>query len=661
MCGIFGQFSLRGADPALIERMARALAHRGPDGYSLHVDDGGQFAFGAGRLAIIDLTAPPGVIFSEDRRVSVAFNGEIYNHADLRAELVAHGHVFSTRTDTEVIVHGYEQWGDGVIERLRGMFAVCIWDADHQRAILARDRLGEKPLYVAQVGDQVLFASEVKAILQSPEVPRRVSPRAVPQFMILGYVTPPDTMFDGIEKLAPGERLIIERDGDHIRVDRSCYWTPTVNPAQKDAPPYADTVKTVRAAVDDAVEMQMMSDVPIGAFLSGGVDSTAVVALMRQHTSEQVRTFTVGFDVPPGSKEDAKFNVDARYAADVSSAFGTQQHLIRIRQNEGLSDVLPHLIYSMDDLIAMPTIIQTAFVAALARSSGVPVLLNGEAGDELFMGYEHYRADQVVSRYLRLPTLLRQGVIEPLVLGLPNHPRLDSARKLIRKAHAPDPAARYLEWMRVVSPESFKRLIRRSAALDSAIASHALKSYLDHPTTPYYTDRLAYTNLKLYVGENSNMRMDKMCMAMSIEARSPLEDFHLAEMALNLPMAYKLRNGDFKRVFKDAVRDLVPADVLTRPKWGFNPPASEWLRTALLPLVNQFLTRERIEAAGIFDADAVAGIIHAHVVERRYEMWALWNLLIFHIWYALFIDGSFTLSHTLTPADLLDPALSSVG
>ncbi|MDX2162340.1 MAG: asparagine synthase (glutamine-hydrolyzing) [bacterium] len=656
MCGIFGHYAPGGASIALVERMARLLAHRGPDGYGLHADPDGRFAFGAGRLAIIDLSAHPGILFSEDRQTAVAFNGEIYNYKPLRAALERAGHQFATHTDTEVIVHGYEQWGDGVIERLRGMFGVAVWDSTRQRVLIARDRLGEKPLYYAPIdgdaGREWVFASEVKALFAHPGLRRAVDPDGLIQFLSLGYTLPPRTAFAGVCKLAPGAMLICENGG--VRTVQ--YWLP--HPAKGDLPPYPDAVRQVRALLEETVAMQMMSDVPIGAFLSGGVDSTAVVALMRRALApgQTLSTFTVGFDVPPEGKADRKFNVDARYAAAAAAHFGTQHHAIYLKQDERLSDLLPHLIYHQDDLIAMPTVVQTAYVAALARTGGVPVLLNGEAGDELFMGYQHYRTDQVLTRYLRLPALLRRGVLDSALARLPGG-RFDSARKLPGKA-ALGPAGRYLTWTRILDFEQIARLLHAGGRADAQAAVHAwIDPLLAVPGTDDFTERLAVGNLIGFVGENSNMRVDKMCMAMSVEARSPLEDYRLAELALRLPRAYKLRGGDFKAVFKDAIRDLVPQNVLTRPKWGFNPPASDWLRGPLQPLIRRWLSREYIESVGVFDAAAVERALHEHVVEREYRLWEVWTALAFHVWHALFIDQALTLPEPLAAPDLVAGAV----
>lgn len=653
MCGIYGHYCPAGADPNLIERMAKRLAHRGPDGYGMY--HRGSIAFGSGRLSIIDLQAGFQPIFSEDRRTAVVFNGEIYNYRPLRAELEALGHHFTTQTDTEVIVHGYESWGDGVLDRLRGMFALCVWDEPNERLLLARDRMGEKPLYYAPLPNgELVFASEIKALFEYPHLKRAVNHDSVPAYLILGYVPPPATMFAGINKLAPGECMVVERG--HIRQRQ--YWE--LNMAARDVPPYADAVRSVRQTVIECVEMQMMSDVPIGAFLSGGVDSTVVVAIMQAASRQPVKTFTVGFDAPPGSKADQKFNVDARYAELVARKLGTDHHVITIPQDDRLAWLLPHLVYAMDEPVAMPTIVQTAYVAALARLNGVPVLLTGEAGDELFLGYNHYRMDQLIDRYLRIPALLRTNLLTPIMERLPGG-RFENARKLAQKSRLTDPADRYLAWLRLIDIERLPELLA-SPLLASQGAEQIraqLRPILAMPDTRHFADRAAYAGLRLPLPENGNVRVDRMSMAMSIEARSPLQDYRLVDLALSLPLEYKLRRGDFKVIFKDAFADRIPQEVLTRPKWGFTAPASDWLRTALRPLVEHILSPELVEAVGVFRPDTIQRLVHAHLVERQYELWPVWSALVFHLWHALYIDQSLTLDKTLTPGDLYQTAANA--
>lgn len=650
MCGIYGHFNPRGADLTVIERMAQVLSHRGPDGYGTYHSDNSILAFGAGRLAIIDLAADAGPIFSEDRRIAVVYNGEIYNYKALRAELELLGHHFATRTDTEVIVHGYESWGIGVIQRLRGMFALCIWDESESRLLLARDRLGEKPLYYAVLGDEFLFASEAKALFEHSGLRRAVNPDALPFYLTLGYTPPPLTMFAGVEKLAPGELMIVGRSG--IRKER--YWQLVMDTT--DSISFDEAVQKVRQELIASVEMRLMSDVPVGAFLSGGLDSTAVVAIMSRAMNRPVQTFTVGFDMGGDSNADAKFNVDARHAAKAAQFLGTEHYAITIKQDESVAEAFPHLVYAMDEPVAQHAIIQTAYVAALARNCGVPVLLSGDASDELFLGYPHYRADRILERYLAIPGLLRKTILNPILEQMPA--RFESARKLARKSRNTDPFSRYLEWMRIISPERLPGLMNNQAIAGQtqAVVGNRVKSLLLAPKTNYFADRIAFTSLNLWIAEDSNMRVDKMSMLMSTETRAPFEDHHLVETALRIPLIHKLRYGDFKAVLKNAVADLVPPETLARPKWGFVPPSSDWLRTVLRPLVDTYLSKERVVAAGYFQPDAVANLVGAHITKKSYELWPVWALLVFHLWHALYIHQDLKLERKLTPTDLMPEA-----
>lgn len=648
MCGICGQYSSRGADPKLVERMMSRLAHRGPDGQGTYHQ--ANFAFGATRLAIIDLAAGAQPIFNENRHIAVVNNGEIYNYPALRATLEAQGHIFTTHTDTEVIVHGYESWGVDVLTRLRGMFAIAIWDEPNERLVMARDRFGEKPLYYTQVGDDFLFASEIKALFEQPGLKRGVNTEALVQYVALGCVAPPLTLFEGIHKLAPSEMLILDRGSMH----RQPYWVPTMDTSRHID--YQDAVSQTRQAVNEAVSMQLVSDVPIGAFLSGGVDSSTVLALMSRSTRQPLHTFTIGYDFAPGSPGDLKFNADVRSAALVARHFGTEHHVINVKQDGSLMEVLPRLVYALDEPIPQPAIIPTAYVAALARQTGVPVLLTGNAGDELFLGYPHFRADQILARYLRVPRLIRTALLTPLLERLPA--RFDLIHKLARKSRVTDPAWRYMEWLRNVDCGTVAHLLNKPRDWVQAHIRALLLPRLEKPNTPHFADRIAFTSLLLLVPENGNLREDKMSMLSSVETRSPLLDHRLVEFVWSLPLEYKLRNGDFKAVFKDAVADLVPHEVLAREKQGFFAPASEWLRKPLRPLVETYLSPEYVKSVGYFDPEVVSGLTAEHMAHKSYNLWSLWTVLTFHLWHALYIDGSLKIDHQLSPAELLSWATS---
>ena len=649
MCGIFGHYQIDGSsNHDLVRQMAVRLAHRGPDGDGTYQSSDGVLAFGAGRLAIIDLDAPAGPLFNEDKSVSVAFNGEIYNYRDLRRELETAGHVFATGTDTEVGVHGYEQWGVGVLERLHGMFALAIWDERERRLTLARDRTGEKPLYYTEIDGGLLFASEIKVLLLHPNLRPAVNPDAIPHFLAVGYTPPPLTMFAGVSKLAPGEMLTFDADGATTRR----YHTFTMD-TRRTPMPYNDAVAAVREALTEAVEMRLMADVPVGAFLSGGLDSTAVVALMAQAMGRPVETFTVGFDFSDDPSNDHKFNVDQRHGADAAQILGTHHHEITVNMGTSLANVFPHLVAALDEPVAQHAIVQTAYVAALARTHDIPVLLSGDAADELFLGYRHYPADQQLTRYLAVPRLLRHGLLDRVFAA---QPWSDALQALAHKsAHDEAAVRRYLAWMRVTGVDDAAVLTNgRLTYLDAfATVEKSLLPLLDAPQTPHFAERIAYTSLRRWVAEDSNMRVDKMTMLASVEARAPFQDPALVDLAFSLPLDYKLRGGVRKQILKDAVRGLVPNAVIERRKRGFAPPSSDWMRGALRPLVEKYLSWDYVAAVGIFSPDEVARRVGAHHTRQAYHLWTVYPLLVFHLWHALYIDGSLTLDGPMTAERLV--------
>jgi asparagine synthase (glutamine-hydrolysing) len=417
--------------------------------------------------------------------------------------------------------------------------------------------------------------------------------------------------------------------------------------------PYAEAVQRVRRALEEAVANCLISDVPVGVFLSGGLDSSITTALAARQLGAQLHTFTVGYDFPAGSKDDLKFNVDARYARLLTERLGTQHHEIRIAQGR-LAELLPSLVYSADEPIGQPAIIQVAHVAALARQRGVPVLLNGEASDELFFGYDYYRSDYRLAQYLKLPAPLRQRALNPLLERLPA--RFRALRNLARRAQLSEPLARYLTWTQLTPPERYNSLLRDPEP-DSAphweILAALIAPWLMAPEADSFTQRIPYADLNLNVPEGINMRLDKLSMALSVEPRSPFQDYPLAELALSLPLGYKLGVRRTKIVLRDAMRDLLPEAILKRPKWGFFAPISKWLRGALRPLVERFLAPENVAAVGIFKPEAVREVVEAHYAERRYEMWTIWSLLTFHIWHALHVSQTLAPPERMTCSDFV--------
>lgn len=626
MCGIFGDYSPGGADIRLIRRMAEVVAHRGPDGYGAH--SFGTLAFGAGRLAIVDLTSGMQPLFNETGRIAVVYNGEIYNFRELRAELEAVGHKFTGRSDTEVIVHGYEEWGGEVFEKLRGMFAIGLWDDYDQRLLLARDRMGEKPLYYTIIGETLLFASEIKALFEHPELKRAVNQEALAYYLTLGYVPPPLTLFDGISKLAPGEVLLAQ----YGEVQTWPFAQPDMDTTGEQVP-YKQAVNDVRSALANAVEMRLIGAVPLGAALSGGVDSAAVVALMQRRMDRPVQTFTIGYDI--GSQDDVIF---AELAA---RRLKTHHQTVVLRSDEQLAHWLPYMVYSLDEPLNAPEMIPALYTAALARHQQIPVLLSGDAGDELFAGDAYYREDHAqenakgwTGTFARLARR-QTGELSPAMTA----------------------SERYLRWTRLLAPNRLPELLSDSAAMHLPRSfDGVLGPLLEAPQTEHFADRIAYARLRLWVAEDSNMRADKMSMAMAIESRAPFEDQAMVQLALGLPLEHKLRGGA-KSILKDAVRDLVPNEILNRQERAGRPPVGHWLRTAFRPLVDAFLSPEQVEAAGCFRPEAIRAMVEAQRNGDDSDLRTLWGILVFHIWHALYIDQTLTLEGPYRAPDLVGAAV----
>ncbi|KAB2905322.1 MAG: asparagine synthase (glutamine-hydrolyzing) [Anaerolineae bacterium] len=635
MCGICGILNQNGepVEQAHLKVMADTIAHRGPDGEGYYCDT--AMGFGFRRLAIIDLKTGDQPIYSENRQIVTIFNGEIYNYRLLRDELSAAGHVFATQTDTEVLVHGYEQWGLDLVHKLRGMYAFSIWDAEKRRLLLVRDRTGQKPLYYAQWGSTFLFASEIKAILTHPAAHRALNHAALPEYLALGYVLPPRTMFENIYKLAPGCLLTLE-PGQNPEVSE--YWRPTLQPQNHYS--RQENAERVRATLRESVRLHMMSDVPLGTFLSGGVDSTTITALTGQLTGQPVESFTVGFDYTGDAVGDRKFNVDLHYAREAADFLRCHHHEIVLRHENVLASLLPQLVYALDDPIADTAIIQTAFVNALARRSGVPVLLSGDGADEIFAGYPFFQQAHRVQQYQTLfPASIRHTVLHPLMRLLPPNGRLGQLHKLMDKSQLVTPGEHFLTWELNFSFDRIHAMMQASAL--ARTGTNDLLNRINQELNPLPThdmaDKVGYARLRWWLAENSNMRFDKMAMWMSVETRAPFQDHELVDLALSIPLSHKLPG---KVVLKDAVKAWIPASVINRPKWGFTPPASDWLRTIFRPLVDAYLLNpNRLSTSGLNPA-AVIPLVEAHLNRTSYHLNEVWNLLIFQLWFALYIEQS---------------------
>lgn len=642
MCGIYGIVSLDdqfSPDPGALTCMARVLHHRGPDDEGAYADD--RVALGMRRLSIIDLDSGHQPIANEDETVHVVCNGEIFNYRELTARLTALGHRFRTGSDTEVIVHLYEEYGLSCVEHLTGMYGFALWDSREQRLVLGRDRLGIKPLYFLRDRERLVFASEAKAILALPGVTAELDPAALQEYLTLGYTPGHASMFRGIEKLPPASLLVCERGG--IRVSQ--YWQvpEEVDTGRGEAAWAAETAERIR----EAVRLEMVSDVPLGAFLSGGLDSSTVVANMARFSSQPVKTYSIGFDTGPAGR----YYNELPYARQVSEAFGTDHKEILVRPD--VAALLPKLLWHMDEPIADSAFVTTYLVAQFARRD-VTVILSGVGGDELFGGYRRYLGDFYARRYNRLPAWLRRSVVAPLTRHLPvdrHNPMTNLmryARSFVATSDLP-PEERYRSYVQLFGEDSLARLLKgaRGGTVDSL--ETAFQAAVGGDTL----NRLMRVDLMTQLPNDLLMLTDKMTMAASIECRVPLLNHELVELGAGLPAGLRIRGGDLKHVLKRAMKEDLPAAVLTRKKRGFGAPMGAWLKKELMPVMTRLLSRQAIERRGLFDWKVVSEIIALHEARREDHTDHLLALLNFEIWARIFLDGR-------SPEDLSDELAAEV-
>ena len=631
MCGIAGLVSRDGLPADARERaiaMRDILVHRGPDEAGLFND--GHALLAHRRLSIVDLTTGQQPLSNEDKTVWVSFNGEIYNHADVRRELEPHGHVYRTRSDTETIVHAYEQWGDECVHRFRGMFAFALWDAPKRRLLLVRDRVGIKPLYWARAGDTLLFASEIKALLASGLLAPEANEPALPEALSTRYVSGDETLFRGVRKLLPGHLLVCE-DGE-VRVRQ--YWdVPTGRSAGLQARP-DDVVARFRALLEESVRLRLMSDVPLGMFLSGGIDSSAIAALMARMIDRPLQTFSVAFD-------ERAFN-ELEYAREVARAIGAESHEIVINDRDFFG-ALPRLVWHEDEPIAHTSSVPLYFVSALARQH-VTVVLTGEGSDELLAGYGKYpriawnwRAGTIYERLL--PAAARRAVADGVVPRLPGRLGRYARRSFLAMDRTPQSmfldnfaSIRLAEQRQLLSP-------RLRALIDPRGAYAASMAYFDAPNGgSTFLDRLLYADIKTYLVELL-MKQDQMSMATSIESRVPFLDHKLVEFAATLPDRWKLNGLTTKRVLREAMRGVLPPSILNRPKMGFPVPFASWMRGGWNDIARQVLLDGRTRQRGIVEPTAVDQLLRDHAAGRAEGGDRIWTLMNLELWYRTFVDG----------------------
>jgi asparagine synthase (glutamine-hydrolysing) len=624
MCGIAGRLNFRSRAPVdvgLVHAMCDLIAHRGPDGEGVHVD--GPVGLGHRRLAIIDLTDGGRQPMTDEGGRWVTFNGEIYNFLELRSELERLGHTFRSQSDTEVILAAYRQWGVDCLNRFRGMFAFAIWDSANQLLFIARDRLGKKPLHYWLDRDGLAFASEPKAFLADPGFEVRPDPVALSYYLSLQYVPAPMSAFTGVKKLPPAHYLTV-RDG-RIAVQR--YWRIKYTPKRQISE--RDAIDEMMTRLREATRLRLISDVPLGAFLSGGIDSGTVVALMSE--LGRVKTFSIGF-------EEARYNeLDA--ARLVATRYGTDHHEFIVRPDA--ISILPDLVWHYNEPYGDSSAIPTFYLAQVTRKS-VTVALNGDAGDENFAGYHRYRANALAARYDRLPRVIRKA-IETGARGLPAHSSIQLLSRVQRfmSALAEPQEQRYSRWMmhfygplktEIVTPEF-------AQASGNADAIAWLASRYDQSDAPDFVDATLDVDVNTYLPDDLLVKVDIASMAHGLEARSPFLDHELMEFVASLPSGLKLRGSSKKYLLKRAVKHLLPPEILNRPKMGFGVPIDLWFRRDLRDFTRELLLGRAARARGYFRPAVVERLINEHVAATRNWHYLLWNLVMFELWHQRFVDS----------------------
>lgn len=630
MCGICGIIDYKQntvINNELIQRMCTAMNHRGPDGGGIFIDKNDiSVGLGHRRLSIIDLS-PAGQqpMSNEDKKIWIVFNGEVYNFRDLREDLYRKGHIFKSNTDTEVVLHLYEEYSKECVKFLRGMFAFAIWDAKKNTLLLARDRLGKKPLLYADINERFCFASEFSALLESGQIRKEINYEAIDYYLAFGYIPAPLTIYKDVFKLPPATILTLNEK----KITLEQYWqleySPKINISE------ADAAEAILQMLKEAVKIRLSSDVPLGAFLSGGIDSSAIVGLMAQVSSKKIKTFSIGF-------EEKRYD-ELKYARNIARAFGTEHYELTVKPKA--LEILPLLVERYGEPYADSSSIPTYYLAQ-QTSQYVKVALNGDGGDESFAGYERYAAMLFAERYRKLPETIKK-MLKIILYALPNssYPR-NTIRRIRRFFEVADKPAeqRYLRWVSVFDPvlknemytDYFKNVTERKGPI-SWIAS-----YLDNNKAMHLLDALLKTDIKTYLLNDLLVKVDIASMANSLEARSPFLDYKLMEYAAKLPPGYKIKRGIKKYILKKAIGGFIPRENIHRRKMGFGVPIGEWFRNGLKEFLSEVILSRKALRRGYFKTDVLERMVKLHIKGREDYSYQLWALLMLELWHQRFID-----------------------
>jgi len=635
MCGICGKISLKSETISsdLIFKMMSSLAHRGPDDEgsyikSVRTNSGSNLTLGLGhkRLSIIDLS-PDGrqPLTNEDESLWLIFNGEIYNHPTLRQELMARGHLFRSQTDSEVILHLYEEKGIDALQDFNGMFAFALWDEAKQKLYLCRDRLGIKPLVYFQDDASLVFASEIQALLQDKNIPRELDWEALRLYLAFNYVPAPLTIYQGISKLLPGHYLLWEKGS----VSTHQYWDIPSNDQSNFSDDFHQHSQNLRQALEDAVKLRMIADVPLGAFLSGGVDSSIIVALMARNSTNQVKTFNISYPDLPVYDESS-------YAREVAAMYNTDHHEIRLNSNEILQ-IIPEALSSLGEPFADSSMLPT-FVVSRETRKDVTVALAGDGGDELFAGYRLYLGETFFKYYDYLPQWFRRYGLESWISLLPDSRNIKwleyvrRVKKFIRGARG-DLIKRLFLWREVFSDELITALLNGEPKSHESESGESWLRAIDRwPEDDL--NRLLYVEVKDSLPSDMLTKVDLMSMKKALEVRVPFLDHRVVELAFRIPGSMKLRGLKRKYILVETFKDLLPPSLLHRPKQGFEVPISAWLKKDLNHMLEEYLSPQLLKDQGIFSSKVVEGLKRDLMLNRRDTSWLLWNLIVFQHWYS---------------------------
>lgn len=613
-------------DEVVLQTMCDTMWHRGPDSEGLWLDSG--VALGMRRLAIIDLSTGDQPVWNEKRSIVAVMNGELYNFRELRKDLEKKGHKFVGNSDTEILPHLYEEYGDDFATELNGMFAIALWDLDEQKLILARDRFGEKPLYYGVFGDKLLFASEPKVLLSHPSVDARINFEAFRQFLSFDYVPAPHSIYDGISKLPAAHTLVWQRGNAKI----SRYWKLSF---QKNGsrPSVTDASAELASLLSDSVRMRMMSDVPLGILLSGGVDSSAVAAYAVKHASKKVETFSIGF-------EEASFD-ESKYAREVAKHLGTDHYEDKLSVDKA-ADLVAEIGKWLDEPMSDGSLIPTFLLSRFVRQH-VTVALGGDGGDEIFAGYPMYYGLKMAKVYDSIPRFLRSTLIEPVVKGLPVSTKnlsFDYKAKRFVGAANYDPVIRHHAWFGSFTPEQQSKVLSESVKFSTRHSNtYALaKKLWEDCDSDSELERMQYLDMNLYLAEDILTKVDRASMAVSLEVRAPFLDHRVAEFAAGLPPDYKLKGSIGKYILKKAVEDILPRSVTKRAKKGFGIPVADWLKGRLNYLLHDMLSADRLIRQDLFNYGYVQQLIREHEQGIASHHKQLWTLLVFQLWYDNFLE-----------------------